>query len=132
MGQEKYVLSLLTTASGYLFAGMDYYGLYKSINKVVTDAEDEKNTPMEFFLYSNYPNPFNASTTIKYQIPFQSRVSLKLYDILGREIATLVNEQKSSGKYEVSFKENNLSSGIYFCVLSADNYFQVNKMVLLK
>ena len=86
----------------------------------------------EYLLQQNYPNPFNTLTTINYEIPFQANVTLKLYDILGREVATLVDEQKSSGKYEVSFKENNLSSGIYLCVLSTDNYFQVNKMVLLK
>ena len=133
MGQEKYVLSLLTTASGYLFAGMDYYGVYKSINKVVTNVEEYiPEIPEDFFLYSNYPNPFNSSTKIKYQIPFQSTVSLKVYDILGNEIATLVNEVEPAGKYEVGFTENNLPSGIYFYTLQAGNYTQTKKMILLK
>lgn len=86
----------------------------------------------EYLLQQNYPNPFNTLTTIEYQIPFQTNVSLKLYDILGREVSTLVNEQKSAGRYEVNFNENNLSSGVYFYTLRTDNYFQVNKMTLLK
>jgi len=86
----------------------------------------------EYLLQQNFPNPFNTSTTIKYQVPLQANVSLKLYDILGREVATLVNEQKPAGKYEVDFTESNLSSGVYFYTLRTDNYFQTNKMTLLK
>jgi hypothetical protein len=88
--------------------------------------------PDDFKLYQNYPSPFNSSTKIKYQIPFQSNVTLKIYDVLGREVATLVNEVKSAGKYEVEFTENNLTSGIYFYNLQADNYRQTKKMILLK
>jgi len=133
MGEDKYVLSLLTNSAGYLFAGMDYYGIYKSVNKVITDVEESiTEIPKDFFLYSNYPNPFNASTTIKYQISFQANVSLKLYDILGREVATLVDEQKPAGRYEARFTDNNLTSGIYFYTLRAGNYSQTKKMILLK
>jgi hypothetical protein len=133
MGQEKYVLSLLTTASGYLFAGMDYYGLYKSVNKVVTDIEEQIiEIPEDFFLYSNYPNPFNNSTKISYEIPVQSHVSIILYDALGREVATLVNEVKPGGKHRFSFVEYNLVSGVYFYTLRAGNYTQTKKMILLK
>jgi hypothetical protein len=86
----------------------------------------------EYLLQQNYPNPFNISTTIKYQIPFQSNVTLKLYDILGREVSILVDEQKSPGRYKVDFTENNLSTGVYFYTLRTDNYSLTNKMILLK
>ena len=88
--------------------------------------------PDDFILYNNYPSPFNSSTKIKYQIPYQANVSLRIYDILGREVATLVNEQKPAGRYEVEFMENDLTSGIYFYTLQAGNYTQTKKMILLK
>ncbi|RPI59337.1 MAG: T9SS C-terminal target domain-containing protein [Ignavibacteriales bacterium] len=133
MGEDKYVLSLLTNSTGYLFAGMDYYGIYKSVNKVVTDIEEPiTEIPEDFVLYSNYPNPFNNSTKISYEIPVQSNVSIILYDALGREVATLVNEVKPGGKHQFSFVEYNLVSGVYFYTLRAGNYTQTKKMILLK
>ena len=98
----------------------------------VNVSEPITEIPEDFFLYSNYPNPFNASTTIKYQIPFQSNVTLKLYDILGTEVLILVDEQKQAGRYEARFTDNNLTSGIYFYTLRAGNYTQTKKMILLK
>ena len=86
----------------------------------------------EYLLQQNYPNPFNTLTIINYEIRFQANVSLKLYDILGREVATLVNEQQPAGRYKVDFTENNLSSGVYFYTLRTNNFSQTNKMVLLK
>ena len=99
-------------------------------------------TPKEFVLYQNYPNPFNPSTVISYQLPVTSNVNLKVYDILGNEVATLVNEEKQPGVYEVEFSAKggsasggnayNLSSGIYFYQLKSSNYSSIKKMVLLK
>ncbi|MCW8811480.1 MAG: aryl-sulfate sulfotransferase [Ignavibacteriaceae bacterium] len=86
----------------------------------------------EFKLSQNYPNPFNPSTNIKYHIPTAGMVSLKVYDILGREVATLVNEEKPAGSYEVEFSATALSSGIYFYRLTDGNFIQTNKMVLMK
>jgi len=96
----------------------------------VSETEDE--IPNNFVLYSNYPNPYNNSTKISYEIPVQSNVSIILYDALGREVATLVNEVKPSGKHQFSFVENNLVSGVYFYTLRAGNYSQTKKMILLK
>ncbi|MDO8549592.1 MAG: glycosyl hydrolase family 18 protein, partial [Ignavibacteria bacterium] len=87
---------------------------------------------MGFYLFDNYPNPFNPSTKIEYLIPESSFVTLKVYDLLGREVATLVNEMKSKGKYEVNFDAANLGSGLYTYVLSSGNFFQSKKMMLLK
>jgi hypothetical protein len=85
-----------------------------------------------FQLYQNYPNPFNPVTTIKYQIPELSFITLKVYDIIGNEIATLVNEEKSNGIYEVKFNLVGLPSGIYFYQLRAGKFIDNRKMVLLK
>ena len=88
--------------------------------------------PSEFSLSQNYPNPFNPTTTIKYQIPELSFVTLKVYDVLGSEIATLVNEEKPIGNYEVNLEANGLPSGIYFYKLQAGDFIETKKMVLLR
>jgi len=85
-----------------------------------------------FLLAQNYPNPFNPVTTIKYQIPKISFVTLKIYDVLGNEITTLVNQEKPSGRYEVEFDALALPSGIYFYKLQAGSFVQTKKMVLMK
>jgi photosystem II stability/assembly factor-like uncharacterized protein len=104
----------------------------------VTSVEDDFQLPTEFALYQNYPNPFNPATSIQYQVSSISQVSLKVYDLLGREVATLVNEKKYPGNYTVEFDASGLSSGIYFYQLSA-GYFgkaagftQTKKFVLIK
>ena len=90
------------------------------------------NLPKAFALYQNYPNPFNPSTTIHYEIPNSGLVTLKIYDVLGRESATLVNEYKTIGKYDVKFNAANLSSGVYFYQLREGNFTAVKKLLLLK
>lgn len=136
MGQDKYILSLLTNSTGYLFAGMDYYGLYKSVNKVVTNIDEEKNIPSDFALEQNYPNPFNPSTKISWQSPVSGWQTLKVYDVLGKEVTTLVNDFKSAGRYDINFDASlnglSLSAGVYFYRLQAGDFTQTNKMILLK
>lgn len=83
-------------------------------------------------LNQNYPNPFNPSTTIKYQLPKDGMVTLKVYDILGAELATLVNEEKLAGKYEANFNASSLASGVYLYKLQANEYISVKKMVLIR
>ena len=104
------------------------------INPVVT--ETQKNNTMElpqsYKLFQNYPNPFNPSTVIRYAIPKSGMVTLKIYDILGRLVKTLVSGQKAAGTYNVEFKADELSSGIYFYSLRAGNFVQTHKMLLLK
>jgi hypothetical protein len=80
----------------------------------------------------NYPNPFNPSTTISWQLPVDAFVSLKVYDVLGNEVASLVNEEKPAGIYEVEFDASTLSSGTYFYRLEAGSFVQTRKMILLK
>ncbi len=101
--------------------------------EVVTDVESIVNEiPGDFSLSQNYPNPFNPTTTIKYQLPELSFVTLRIYDVLGNEITTLVNEEKPVGSYKVEFDANSLSSGIYIYRLQAGNFVETKKMVLMK
>jgi len=88
--------------------------------------------PDKYLLYQNYPNPFNPVTNIKYQIANNSFVSLKIYDILGKEVATLVNEKLKAGIYEAKFDAGNIPSGIYFYKLVSDSYSETKRMVLIK
>ncbi len=81
---------------------------------------------------SNYPNPFNPTTTINYTLPKDAKVLIKVYDILGREIETLVNDFKTAGKYSVNFNAGNLASGLYFYSITAGNFHQTKKMILTK
>jgi hypothetical protein len=97
-----------------------------------TDVEGVSEMPVEFNLDVNYPNPFNPSTTIAYQLPRQSHVTLKVYDVLGREVATLVNGIEEPGNKTVSFNAGNLPSGVYYYRLQAGNYIETKKLVLLK
>ena len=92
----------------------------------------EIGVPKEFALYQNYPNPLNPNTVIGYQLPFISKVSLKIYDILGREVETLVNELQEAGSYEVQFDARLLANGIYFYQLNAGDFSVVKKLVIVK
>jgi hypothetical protein len=86
----------------------------------------------KFSLEQNYPNPFNPSTTIQYQMPESGLVTLKIYDVLGREIITLVNEELSAGKHEADFDASGFNSGVYFYRLQAGSFIETKKMVLMK
>ena len=89
-------------------------------------------TPVSFTLDQNYPNPFNPITTIKYSVPASSFITLKVYDMLGKEVASLVNERKDAGNYLINFNGNNFSSGVYYYKLIAGDYTSVRSMVLVK
>jgi hypothetical protein len=104
------------------------------INNYYTAVQEhnDENVLKEYALAQNYPNPFNPSTKISWQLPVGSQITLKVYDILGREVATLVNEYKPSGKYETEFNAAALPSGVYFYQLKAGEYLNTKKMILLK
>jgi len=89
-------------------------------------------TPDCFELYQNYPNPFNPSTVISYSIPISSNVTLRVYDVLGKLITTLVNENQEAGSYTVYFDAGELSNGMYFYKVQSGNFVAINKMLLLK
>ena len=94
--------------------------------------DDQQIQPKEYRMMQNYPNPFNPSTIIEYQVPTFSRVNLKVYDVLGREVALLVNEAKNAGQYSVKWDAPGMPSGIYFCRITTENFSQVKRMLLIK
>jgi len=102
------------------------------INNLVTSVDKNEKSLNEFRLFQNYPNPFNPTTKINWYSPVNDWQSLKIYDILGNEIATLVDEFKPAGNYQVEFNSENISSGIYFYVLNASVYSKQMKMIVLK
>jgi photosystem II stability/assembly factor-like uncharacterized protein len=121
-----------------LVAGTYGRSMYKiDLNAIPTLIESSNQVVEEFKLEQNYPNPFNPSTKIRYSIPsvgasFMKFVQLKVYDVLGNEMVTLVNEEKPAGTYEVNFNPTGFTSGIYFYKLIAGNFSQTKKMILLK
>ncbi len=95
-------------------------------------AGGDREFPMRFVLHQNYPNPFNPSTTIGYELPARSRVVLKIYNLLGQEVATLVDEETQAGRYEVMWDAGDFSSGVYFYQLGASEFVQTKKLILLR
>jgi len=134
-GVEKIMLppfSLTCTASNA--AGSSTQTCYPSLSSLLKESFDITNNVIitETKLDANYPNPFNPSTIIKYQIKEKTQVTLKIYDIMGREVQTLVNTIQESGYYEIIFNAQNFSSGVYFYTLSTKDYIRSHKMILTK
>ena len=109
-------------------------GLMKFVDEIPTsnDPVSGSELPFTYDLSQNYPNPFNPSTKIKYSVPVSGSVSLKIYNIQGKEVYTLVNANQEAGRYEVNFNASDMSSGIYFYTISAGDFTQTRRMVLLK
>ena len=95
-------------------------------------SQSEKNRPVHFGVEQNYPNPFNPATTIRYEVAVTGNINMKVCDIMGREITTLVNGYKTAGAYEITFNASELPSGIYFYTMKTENFIQTKKMLLLK
>ncbi|MGQ9644522.1 MAG: T9SS type A sorting domain-containing protein [Ignavibacterium sp.] len=110
---------------------MGFWSIYQS--DILTSVEENDNPiPTVFKLEQNYPNPFNPSTIIKFAVPERSNVIIKIYNITGEEIKTLVNEEKERGWYEIKFNSNGLASGIYLYRMQAGSYVNIKKMILLR
>ena len=123
------------TISALVISGTDTVSIFQ--NAIVTyvnpsSIDESVISSDRFYLYQNYPQPFNPSTTIKYQIPAANFVSLIIFDALGKEIAVLINEEKQAGTFEVVFDGSELPSGIYFYQIKTGNYIEIKKMVLIK
>jgi len=106
---------------------------FSSLDTVVTDISEIINSlPNAYALYQNYPNPFNPTTTIRYSLPSSQHVVLIIYDIRGREVATMVNELQAAGNYKIKFDAIKLSSGLYFYKITAGSFIKVRKMMLIR
>ncbi len=121
----------------YRLKQIDYNGNYRYLGELVTGIIytgiiDSHYLPDNYELSQNYPNPFNPSTKIRFQVPKTGFVTLKIYNTLGKEIATLVNEEKQPGNYEITWNASNLPSGIYFYRITTGNFLDTKKMLLLK
>jgi hypothetical protein len=113
--------------------GSEWGGVYKTISlPFTTGVGNVDGTPLTFALHQNYPNPFNPATVIRYSIPAASQVTLKVFNLLGQEVATLVNTVQVAGNYETSFNAASLSSGVYIYRIQAGTNVDTKKMMLLK
>jgi hypothetical protein len=129
--QHSYTFSDENLSDGiyhYRLKQIDYNGSFEYSNEI----EVEISLVKEFNLSQNFPNPFNPSTRISYQIPANGNVTLKVFDLIGNEVATLVNENKTAGSYSIEFNPSDLPSGVYFYVLKSASLIQTKKMVLMK
>ena len=102
------------------------------LSSVGIKAEKDNMNPSDFSLSQNYPNPFNPSTSIKYSIPKQSNVTIKVFDVLGREVSTLLNKEQPQGNYSIEFDASNMTSGVYFYRIQAGQFVDTKKMILLR
>ena len=118
--------------SSYLFAAGGATGLFRKHSGTTDVDYSPFEIPLKFSIEQNYPNPFNPTTTIGWQSPVGSHQTLKIYDVLGNEVVTLVNEFREAGRYEKTFNASQLSSGIYFYKLQAGNFTETRKMILIK
>ena len=121
--------NLLAGKYAYRLKQIDFDGTYEYSDIVEVEVN---NIPTQFSLEQNYPNPFNPTTTISFSILSSAFTSLKVYDVLGNEVATLLSEEKPAGSYEVSFNASGLTSGIYLYKLQAGNVTETKKMTLMR
>jgi hypothetical protein len=134
-GYIPVIVEIPTTDIGVVWVGLDgtskkvYFDRYALVSGLINNNNE---TPQKYTLEQNYPNPFNPVTNIKFGIPENGSVQLKVYDILGKEVAELVNEKLNAGIYEVKFDAGSLSSGIYFYKLETQSYKETKKMILIK
>jgi hypothetical protein len=137
LGGDKTVNTLLIS-NGYLFASVYYWGIYRRpLSELIGIEPISSEIPKTFSLSQNYPNPFNPSTKIKLDIPSSvkgemSNIQIVIYDILGKEIAIIVNEQLKPGSYEVEWDGSNYSSGVYYYTLQSESFKETKRMVLVK
>jgi photosystem II stability/assembly factor-like uncharacterized protein len=129
---ENASVEAFTVNETFTFAGTDYNGVWRRLRPGVVSTETNQDNPQEFHLTQNYPNPFNPTTTIKYSIPSDGYITLKIFNALGEEISTIVDGYKETGVYEVNFEAGDLSSGIYLYRLTSNNFNEIKKMILIK
>jgi hypothetical protein len=133
----NFVLAIAIDGQGNKWIGTYDGGLavYREGGVIIPPVEVKEKAneiPTNFALYQNYPNPFNPSTTIEFDIPERTNVKLVVYDILGREVETLIDKELEPGKYKLNFTATNLPTGVYFYTLKTPKFTKTNKMLLIK
>lgn len=131
------IVSSLAIGDTNLYAGtalISPIGIFRRpLSQMVTAVKEKvRATPATFSLSQNFPNPFNPSTVIGYQLPANSLVTLKVYDVLGREVRTLVNEREGAGDHSITFNAADLPSGVYFYRLTAGSFVETKRLVVIK
>lgn len=137
---KTFTTSLSISPQGYLFAGTQDFGMYKSASPMGKRIPKIDHPPTveitEFSLYQNYPNPFNDHTVIRYEVPFYARVEIKIYNILGQVVTTLISGYLPEGEYTAAWTPKQLSSGLYFCEMKASSgsrtYYETIKLIYLR
>ena len=129
-GNGNYIEDFIPSGSGGLMRPNAV--VIRELNPSSVSGDENSSELNNFLLEQNYPNPFNPITVIRYQLPVTGKVSLKVYNVLGNEVATLVNSELSAGEYELEFNASHLSSGVYYYVLSSGNFSSAKKMMLVK
>lgn len=125
-------VAALIVSGTNLVAGTETGMWWRALSQMVSVPERANSNPQHYWLDQNYPNPFNPSTTISYELPQAAQVNLSVHDVLGREVATLVNEKKTAGYHAATFDASRLSSGVYVYTLRAGNFVSVKKMLLVR
>jgi hypothetical protein len=115
-----------------LWSDINFGGLYATYCAATSDVNGEQQLPQNYSLSNNYPNPFNPSTDFEFRIAEPGFVTIKIYDVLGNEVASLVNEEKPAGSYKISFDASGLSSGVYFYRLTSGSFVETKNMILLR
>jgi hypothetical protein len=132
-GLKNIYIYSLAIDSVNIYAGTSNGVWARPLSDILESTSNRKDQiPSTFLLSQNYPNPFNPSTTINYSIPKQSNVLIKVYDVLGKQITTLINKNEPAGNYSVEFNANKLTSGVYFYMMQAGDFIQTKKSILLK
>jgi hypothetical protein len=127
------ITTLQSDTTNYAIFAATNHGVYYKLFDIITDVKSDQNlVPKEFILNQNYPNPFNPSTTISFSIPEEALVKLEIYNSLGKKASTLVSKELTAGNYKYEWNAKSLPSGIYFYKMTADNFVQTRKMILLK
>ncbi|MFH0736711.1 MAG: T9SS type A sorting domain-containing protein [bacterium] len=126
---DKKYLFFLATRNG---VRNPYWVSTDIINSLNTDVKKNSNCSIDFNLYQNYPNPFNPETVISYNLPERKVVSIKIYDVLGKEVSTLIDKEQSAGTHKINFNASKLTSGVYFYQIISGKYKETKKMILLE
>jgi hypothetical protein len=129
---EAYVYSLALSLDGHIYAGTSSSGVFRSKESVTSVQDPPPGFPASHALHQNFPNPFNPTTTIRFSIPTAGDVSLKIFNLLGERVATLVSGNKDAGTHTVQWDATGQPSGVYFYRLQAGDFSETRRLVLIK